>query len=347
MRDSTRGYSKSQEIGTRALVYVQAQNSIEARGRSQRLNPVVIPKAVSVPPAPLPPAKLPVAALPPQPPLVIPAVPAQPRDTHATRSESAQARVALAIPAASTAQSPGLIRPIFDKAQEDDRWDAIRAKKKKHGRQQQANLPRGPESPSSSKFAGPGPYANISVVRCQTTVGDLTIEVRHDWAPRGSRRFLEMVEKDFFKTKVAFYKGKRGGAILTGVHGVPGTNSWWESKKGRIPDDRQWIDMRDTRRMKRGYVMFTASEANSRITEFTIIFRDLPLGWGPGDVPFGALIGDPSYEVLDHLFVGYGDGPSSSPQVATLRSRGNDYLQEQFPELDYINVCYVLKRGAR
>ena len=43
-------------------------------------------------------------------------------------------------------------------------------------------------------FTSPPPSSTTTaVVQCDTSVGELTIDVKGHWAPRGARRFLEMV----------------------------------------------------------------------------------------------------------------------------------------------------------
>ena len=51
----------------------------------------------------------------------------------------------------------------------------------RHGRQQAAGLPFGPE------IVAPAPTSHTNTkVSCATTAGPLSIDVHHDWAPRGA-----------------------------------------------------------------------------------------------------------------------------------------------------------------
>jgi peptidyl-prolyl cis-trans isomerase A (cyclophilin A) len=52
--------------------------------------------------------------------------------------------------------------------------------------------------------------------------------------------------------------------------------------------------------------------------------------------------------VIEQLYGGYGDGPPKGhgPNQMKIQMEGNDYLIEEFPELDYIEKATVLKEAA-
>lgn len=62
------------------------------------------------------------------------------------------------------------------------------------------------ENPSTGTVAADGiDDAVTAVVSCSTTQGDLTIDVRGNWAPIGSQQFLSLVEKGLF-TDLPFFR---------------------------------------------------------------------------------------------------------------------------------------------
>merc|ERR1712107_612370 len=68
-------------------------------------------------------------------------------------------------------------------------------------------------------------------------------------------------------------------------------------------------------------------------------FRDIPLGDSPWEVPFGTLVGDESFQTMDHWYTGYGDLQvfgGKAPDQGKMYSSGLSYLQRDFPEMDYI-----------
>lgn len=208
----------------------------------------------------------------------------------------------------------------------------------RHPLQQDPGLPAGPEQP-----AGPGPVGATSMVRCNTTAGPLSIEVHDAWSPHGAKRFLDMVEGGFFSTQVALFRAVRSFLCQTGISGDPAIHKVW-SEKGTVKDDPQWLDLSVPRRMKRGYVSFAGGGKDSRGTEFFFAFRDIPLGDSPWEVPFGTIVGDESFQTLDHWYTGYGDLQpfgGKAPDQGKMYSSGLSYLQKDFPEIDYITACTV------
>lgn len=179
-------------------------------------------------------------------------------------------------------------------------------------------------------------------VRCETTAGEILIDVHHDWSPHGSRRFLDMVNSGFFDTRVALFRAVENFLCQTGIAGDPDVDKAWK-KKGTIPDDPQWL--KGPRPMKRGYLSFAGSGENSRTTEFFFAFKDLQLGSSPWEVPFGTLVQQSSFDTLDRFYVGYGDIPrfgGHAPNQGRIYKSGLSYLLPNFPNLDYIDRCEVV-----
>merc|ERR1740123_1809338 len=73
-----------------------------------------------------------------------------------------------------------------------------------------------------------GPVAYT--VRLDTTVGDIDIIVRPDWAPHGARRFLELANSGDFNNLAAY----RSIAGCIAQFGLPARRKW-----KALPDDPQ------------------------------------------------------------------------------------------------------------
>ncbi|KAJ1455100.1 hypothetical protein M885DRAFT_520663 [Pelagophyceae sp. CCMP2097] len=207
--------------------------------------------------------------------------------------------------------------------------------------QQNQGLPTGPEVPQ------PEPPSSTTRVRCETTTGPITIDVRPDWAPLGAARFLDMVDSGFFSSRVALFRAVKGFLCQTGIAGDPAVYRAFK-KKGDVPDDAQWLTIGSKeaevfRPMKRGYLSFAGGGANNRGTEFFFAFRDLRLGASPWEVPFATLVGAESFAAMDRWYVGYGDIKAyggTAPAQGRMYSGGLAYLQA-WPDLDYIDHCEV------
>ncbi|TNF64818.1 MAG: peptidylprolyl isomerase [Deltaproteobacteria bacterium] len=170
-------------------------------------------------------------------------------------------------------------------------------------------------------------------VELDTTKGAIVIDVRREWAPHGADRFYELVQNGYY-TDVAFFRVIGGFMAQVGISGDPATNSEWREK--RIPDDP--VKASNTR----GTVTFATSGPDSRTTQFFINFGDNSRLDGMGFAPFGKV---KDMAPVDALYDGYGEGAprGRGPSQGLIQTRGNAYLQESFPNLDYIKGAKILE----
>jgi cyclophilin family peptidyl-prolyl cis-trans isomerase len=115
------------------------------------------------------------------------------------------------------------------------------------------------------------------------------------------------------------------------------------------PEYKHWHnqDIRDdpnlNKGINRGYLSFAGGGPNTRSTQLFIAFEDLDfLGKEPWETPFGKVT--EGYETLDALYKEYGDIPpfGKGPDQQKIHNRGNAYLKENFPMVDYIISCEVV-----
>ena len=95
--------------------------------------------------------------------------------------------------------------------------------------------------------------------------------------------------------------------------------------------------------IKKNYLSFAGGGKNTRSTQLFIAFEDLDfLGKEPWETPFGIVTEGQS--TLDALYKGYGDIPpfGHGPDQQKIHNRGNKYLHDQFPLVDYILSCNVI-----
>ena len=103
------------------------------------------------------------------------------------------------------------------------------------------------EHDGKSKF---DPFDTVTaVVRCDTTKGPLTIDVRQAWSPLGSVRFLELLDMDMF-TNLPFFRVAPRYITQFG----PKFNSKVQYKT--IKDDPSLVGKRD---MNFGHLFFAGS----------------------------------------------------------------------------------------
>ena len=170
-------------------------------------------------------------------------------------------------------------------------------------------------------------------VELDTTKGAIVIEVQREWSPHGADRFYELVRNGYY-TDVAFFRVIGGFMAQVGISGDPATNVEWRAK--RIPDDP--VKASNTR----GMVTFATSGPDSRTTQFFINFGDNSRLDGMGFSPFGKV---KDMAPVDALYDGYGEGAprGRGPSQGLIQSRGNAYLREEFPKLDYIKSARVIE----
>jgi len=174
-------------------------------------------------------------------------------------------------------------------------------------------------------------------VQCSTTVSEtlLQIELHKEWAPLGCERFLELVSDGYF-SNAAFFRVVKGFLVQFGIAAEPSKWSEWY-EKGPIEDDTNHVPF------KRGYLSFAGSGPNSRTTELFVAYSDdNSFGSTPWETPFGVVT---NMDILDKIYDGYGDVVpfGSGPDQQEMYKRGNSYLRENFPKLDFIVECTIVR----
>jgi peptidyl-prolyl cis-trans isomerase A (cyclophilin A) len=166
-------------------------------------------------------------------------------------------------------------------------------------------------------------------VNLDTSKGPVIVEVHRDWAPQGVDRFYQLVQSGFF-TEARFFRVVPDFVVQFGINKDPEVQAKWRT--ANIPDDPV------KQSNQRGYLVFATAGPNTRTTQLFINLRDNSSSLDPqGFAPFGKV--SDGMDVVDHLFSGYGE----TPQQPLIQSQGNQYLQSQFPNLDYIRTAKVVQ----
>ncbi len=161
----------------------------------------------------------------------------------------------------------------------------------------------------------------------ETSKGSFVIEATRAWAPAGADRFYVLVKNGYYDG-VRFFRVIEGFIAQFGMHGDPEINSVWSA--ARIQDDS--VAASNTR----GMVTYAKGGPNSRTTHVFINFGDNSGLDADGFAPFGQVV--EGMDVVDQLHSGYGDAPprGTGPGQGQIGARGNAYLAENFPDLDYV-----------
>ena len=161
----------------------------------------------------------------------------------------------------------------------------------------------------------------------ETSKGDFVIEVHRDWSPNGADRFYNLVSNGFYDD-VRFFRVIDGFMAQFGIHGDSAVAAAW--REARIPDDA--VVQSNTR----GFISYAMGGPNTRTTQVFINFVDNSRLDGMGFPPFGQVV--EGMDVVDQIYSGYGEGApgGSGPMQGLIQFRGNAYLNDEFPRLDYV-----------
>ena len=124
------------------------------------------------------------------------------------------------------------------------------------------------------------PSGSVTLVCCGTTKGILNVAVHLDWAPNGAKRFLEMVNTDFFESNVPLFRALKGFLVQFGLAGKPELHKAMNSK-GWLIDDPSWLpfgpkyrEVNGIKRYQKGYMGYAGGGKDSRGTQLIMAFED-------------------------------------------------------------------------
>ena len=163
-------------------------------------------------------------------------------------------------------------------------------------------------------------------VRFVTSKGPLVMEVHNDWAPRGAAHFADLVKAKFYDG-ARFFRVVPNFVIQFGLAANPAVTRQWEKP---IYDD----PVMQTNRL--GSVAFATEGFDTRTTQIFINLRSNQILDGKGFSPFAQVI--EGMDVVNRLYSGYREAPDQQQ----ITKRGNAYLNEKFPKLDYIKTARIV-----
>lgn len=164
-------------------------------------------------------------------------------------------------------------------------------------------------------------------VTLETTKGDVVIAIDRSLAPIGADRFYNLVKNGFFDD-CRFFRVMPNFIVQFGLNGSKAVNSVW--REARIQDE----PVKSTN--ARGTLTFAkAAQPNSRTTQMFLNLKDNAFLDRQGFSPFGTVVSGMEY--VDVLFSGYGE----SPRQDLIISKGNAYLETEFPRLDFIKKAVI------
>jgi xylan 1,4-beta-xylosidase len=191
-------------------------------------------------------------------------------------------------------------------------------------------------NPGAPEFQQPAPER--SVIRLDTSQGNIVLEVFRDWAPLGAARFVNLVRHGYYD-EARFFRVTKGQWTQFGINGDPAIAKAW---RGRTFPDEPFKQSN-----VRGTVAFAFAAPNGRTTQVFINMRDNSATHDKEPfVPFGRII--EGMDVADRITSEYGEGPGGirAGRQDPFFDGGNPYLAREFPHLDYIKRAVIVALPA-
>eukprot|EP00232_Nephroselmis_pyriformis_P025689 CAMPEP_0182870534 /NCGR_PEP_ID=MMETSP0034_2-20130328/10584_1 /TAXON_ID=156128 /ORGANISM="Nephroselmis pyriformis, Strain CCMP717" /LENGTH=168 /DNA_ID=CAMNT_0025003035 /DNA_START=16 /DNA_END=519 /DNA_ORIENTATION=- len=154
---------------------------------------------------------------------------------------------------------------------------------------------------------------------------NVTIEIRHDWAPLGAQHFEDLVAAEFY-SQARFFRIVPRWIAQFGIAGDPTMDAQWHNKN--IQDEPVMHSN------SRGTMSFAKPpQPNHRSTQ---LFFNLAENGGAldnqGFGPVGRVL-----EGMEHLDALYDSFDSTKVNQQKLHEQGNEYLLANWPEMSYIH----------
>jgi peptidyl-prolyl cis-trans isomerase A (cyclophilin A) len=181
-----------------------------------------------------------------------------------------------------------------------------------------------------AKPAGGSAVPAVFKVKFETSKGDFVVEVHKDWAPIGAARFHRLVSQGFYD-ECRFFRVMPGFVVQFGINGTPSVQAKW--RDAQLKDD----PVKETNAP--GTLTYAKTAVpNSRTTQVFINLGNNARLDADGFAPFGKIIS--GMEVVLTFNAEYGGAPSDAqPQI---QMRGNAFLKEKFPRLDFIKKASIV-----
>lgn len=178
------------------------------------------------------------------------------------------------------------------------------------------------KNPAALKETAPAEYR----ASFDTSAGPFVVLVHRDWAPLGADRFYNLVKNGFFNA-ARFFRVIPNFMVQFGINGDPTIQVPW--RNANLQDD----PVKQSNR--RGTITFATAGPNSRTTQVFINFKDNANLDRQGFAPFGEVVS--GMDAVDKINAQYRE----EPDQGLIQRRGNAYLTQAFPRLDYVKKATI------
>jgi len=172
--------------------------------------------------------------------------------------------------------------------------------------------------------------------RFETTKGNFEIEASRKWSPKAVDRLYQLISSEFY-TDMAIYRVVPKFVAQFGIHNDAALNTSWNSL--------EVIDEPVAEKNFVGTIAFARAGKKTRTSEIFINLKnnspylDTINYDGVKGFPVIAKVSK-GMEVVEQFYGGYSEKPAHSQD--SINIKGNAYLKNNFPKLDYIIKAYII-----
>lgn len=201
---------------------------------------------------------------------------------------------------------------------------------------------------AAKESAVPQEVPDVFRVKFECSNGSFIAEFKKEWSEAGAQRVHELVTAGFYDGARFFrvLKSPRPFMAQFGIAGDPKIHAEW-SEDGLVSEE---VKQSNTRGKISFAMAGSAPKPNwtnkTRTTQLFINYGDNSNLDSYGFAPVGEVV--EGMDVVDALYGDYGEGApqGNGPDQGAMRQYGNAYLEENFPNLDFIkSTTFVDENG--
>lgn len=176
----------------------------------------------------------------------------------------------------------------------------------------------------------------IFKARFETTQGNFDIEAVREWSPAGVDRLYQLIKNEYYQD-VAIFRVVPNFVAQFGIHNDTLINNAWQ--KNGIQDEPV---------LEKNAKMTISFARGGVSTRSNQIFINLKDNYRLDELDYSGVKGFPvvakviaGEDTVLKFYDGYGD--KLGGKQGEISKKGNAFLREEFPKVDYIIKAYILK----
>jgi cyclophilin family peptidyl-prolyl cis-trans isomerase len=173
--------------------------------------------------------------------------------------------------------------------------------------------------------------------RFETTKGVFKIEAKREWSPLAVDRLYQLIGSGFYDG-AALFRVVPGFVVQFGIHNDSTLNNFW--------NERTFADEPVKKTNEMGTIAFARDGLETRTTQIFINLRNNSprldtLFWNDVTGFPGIAQVISGMEVVESFYAEYGD--ELGYKQDSIEQRGYEFLERNYPEIDYITKAYIIE----